>query len=200
MSYYDPRTRSPATSRRPLNRRDDEWIRALLGRLKLCRISTLWLGEDGEAFPFINPTSFVYRPGTHDIVYHSNLAGRLRANTENSARATFEASEIGRFLPSNDPLEFSVQYRSVVAFGVSRLLAGEEARQALYTLCAQVFPHIRPGAEMQPISDEQLARTSVYALQIDRWSGKENWAERAEQTLDWPALPPELLEEPHGKP
>lgn len=194
MSYYDPRTRNPAISRRPLNRRDDAWIRALLARLQLCRISTLWVGEDGEAFPFINPTSFVYRPATHDIVYHSNLAGRLRANTEHSARATFEASEIGRFLPSNDPLEFSVQYRSVVAFGVPRLLEGEEARQALYALCAHVFPQVRPGTEMQPISDEQLARTSVYALGVERWSGKENWTEQAQQTLDWPALPPELLE------
>ena len=84
-----------------------------------------------------------------------------------------------------------MQYRSVVAFGAARLLAGEEARQALYTLCAHIFPQIRPGAEMQPISDEQLARTSVYALAVERWSGKENWAEQAEQTPDWPALPPE---------
>ncbi|TSA85907.1 pyridoxamine 5'-phosphate oxidase family protein [Deinococcus detaillensis] len=196
MTYYDPRARNPATSRRPLNRRDDEWIRDLLGRLQICRISTLWQGEDGEAFPFINPTSFVYRPETHDLIYHSNLAGRLRANTENSQRTTFEASEMGRFLPSNDPLEFSVQYRSVMAFGVSRLLEGEEARRALYTLCAHIFPDVRPGTEMQPISDEQLGRTSVYSLAIERWSGKENWAEQADQTLDWSALPDHLLKPP----
>ncbi|AZI42350.1 pyridoxamine 5'-phosphate oxidase family protein [Deinococcus psychrotolerans] len=196
MTYYDPRARNPATSRRPLNRRDDEWIRDLLGRLQICRISTLWQGEDGEAFPFINPTSFVYRPETHDLIYHSNLAGRLRANTENSQRTTFEASEMGRFLPSNDPLEFSVQYRSVVAFGLSRLLEGEEARRALYRLCAHIFPDIRPGTEMQPISDEQLSRTSVYSLSIERWSGKENWADQADQTLDWPALPEHLLKPP----
>ncbi len=193
MTYYDPRTRNRAVSRRPLNRRGDEWIRALLSRLQICRISTVWTGEDGEAFPFINPTSFVYRPQTHDIIYHSNLAGRLRANTENSARATFEASEMGRFLPSNDPLEFSVQYRSVVAFGAARVLEGEEARQALYSLCAHIFPRVHPGREMQPISDEQLSRTSVYALKVEQWSGKENWAEQADQTPDWPALPAELL-------
>ncbi|AWN24633.1 pyridoxamine 5'-phosphate oxidase family protein [Deinococcus irradiatisoli] len=189
MTYYDPRTRNPALGRRPLNRRDDAWIRDLLARLHLCRISTLWQGEDGEAFPFINPTSFVYRPATHDLVYHSNRAGRLRANTEQVQRAAFEASEMGRFLPSNDPLELSVQYRSVVAFGAVRLLSGEDARQALYDLCAHVFPQLRPGVELQPISDGQLERTSVYALQIEQWSGKENWAEAAEQTPDWPPLP-----------
>ena len=193
MTYYDPRTRDPASSRRLANRRDDAWIRALLARLHFCRIGTLWAGEDGEAFPFINPTSFVYRPERHDIVYHSNIAGRLRANTEHSARATFEASEIGRLLPSNDPLELGVQYRSVVAFGVSKLLEGEEARQALYALCAHVFPKLRPGQEMQPITDEQLSRTSVYSLAVERWSGKENWAEQAEQNANWPALDAALL-------
>ena len=193
MSYYDPRSRNPATSRRPLNRRDDEWIRALLSRLHICRISTLWVGEDGEAFPFINPTSFVYRPETHDIIYHSNIAGRLRANTENAARTTFEASEMGRFLPSNDPLELSVQYRSVVAFGKSRLLNNEEARQALYTLCAHVFPELRPGQEMQEVTGEQLSRTSVYSLAVERWSGKENWEAQALQSADWPALDTGLL-------
>ncbi|WP_420595744.1 pyridoxamine 5'-phosphate oxidase family protein [Deinococcus sp.] len=193
MTYYDPRTRNPATSRRPANRRDDEWIRALLARLHFCRISTLWVGEDGESFPFINPTSFVYRRGTHDIVYHSNIAGRLRANTEKAARATFEASEMGRLLPSNNPLELGVQYRSVVAFGNVRLLEGEEARDALYALCAHVFPELRPGQEMQPITDEQLSRTSVYSLAVERWSGKENWAELAEQSADWPALDAALL-------
>ena len=35
------------------------------------------------------------------------------------------------------------------------------------------------------ITDEELARTSVYAIAIDSWSGKENWAERAEQSGEW---------------
>ena len=176
-----------------MNRRDDEWIRALLSRLSICRIATVWASEDGTLTPFLNPTSFVYRPATHDIIYHANRAGRLRANAEHRERATFEASEMGRFLPSNDPLELGVQYRSVVAFGTVQILEGEAARSALYALCAHVFPALRPGAEMQPISDEQLERTSVYSLGIEQWSGKENWAGKAEQTEDWPALSAELL-------
>jgi uncharacterized protein len=191
--YYDPMTRTPTRSRRPMNRRDDEWIRALLSRLSICRIATVWASEDGTHTPFINPTSFVYRPDTHDIIYHSNRAGRLRANAEHLDRATFEASEIGRFLPSNDPLELGVQYRSVIAFGTVQILDGEAAREALYALCAHAFPTLRPGAELQPITDDQLERTSVYALRIEQWSGKENWAEVAEQSEDWPPLSAELL-------
>ncbi|WP_424949489.1 pyridoxamine 5'-phosphate oxidase family protein [Deinococcus sp.] len=190
MSYYDPALRPPTISRRPGNRRDDAWIRALLTRLQVCRIATRWDDQ-----PFINPTTFVYRPDIHDIVFHSNLAGRIRANAERAGeqdeQVCFEASEFGRLLPSNHPLELSVQYRSVIAFGRVALLEGQAAREALETLCAKMFPALRLGREMQPISDDDLARTSVYSLKVREWSGKENWQERAEQTEEWPPLPEE---------
>ena len=189
--HYDPARRSPTISRRPGNRRDDAWIAALLARLPVCRIATRW-----DDWPFINPTTFVYRPTTHDIVFHSNLAGRLRANAERahdrSEPVCFEASEFGRLLPSNHPLELSMQYRSVIAFGPVTLLEGEAAQQALTALCARMFPTLRLGVEMQPISEDDLARTSVYRLDIREWSGKENWAEIADQSADWPPLPHEI--------
>ena len=195
--YYDPNHRSPSISRRPGNRRSDDWIRALLARVQVCRVATLW-GEQ----PFINPTTFVYRPQTsghitHDIVFHSNLAGRVRANAERAehlgTHVCFEASEIGRLLPSNDPLELSMQYRSVIVFGTVSVLEGEAARRGLSDLSARIFPLLRPGLEMRPISDDDLARTSVHSVAISDWSGKENWQEMAEQTPDWPALPGEAL-------
>ena len=190
--YYDPNHRSPSISRRPGNRRSDAWIVALLARVQVCRVATLWNTQ-----PFINPTTFVYRPEHHDVVLHSNLAGRVRANIERAGergeQVCFEASEIGRLLPSNDPLELSMQYRSVIAFGMVSLLEDEAARQGLTDLSARMFPHLRPGAEMRPISADDLARTSVYSLKVSEWSGKENWQEMADQTPDWPALPGELL-------
>ncbi|WP_019585875.1 pyridoxamine 5'-phosphate oxidase family protein [Deinococcus apachensis] len=191
--FYDPRHRDPSLGRRSQNRRDDEWIRALLLRVPLGRVATVWEDEDGAAFPFVTPLAFAYRPERHDLVYHTNIAGRLRANTERGrpARATFEASEIGSLLPSNDPLELSVQYRSVIVFGTARLLTDpDEAREALTVLSERVFPGLRIGEHTRPISDSDLARTSVYSLRIERWSGKENWAPAAGQTGDWPALTP----------
>ena len=190
--YYDPARRSPSISRRPGNRRDDAWIRALLARVQVCRVATLWGTQ-----PFINPTTFVYRPEHHDVVFHSNLAGRVRANAERAdslgTPICFEASEVGRLLPSNDPLELSMQYRSVIVFGTVSLLEDTAARQGLTDLSARMFPALRQGAEMKPISDDDLARTSVYSIAVSEWSGKENWQEMADQTPDWPALPGELL-------
>ncbi|ADV68088.1 pyridoxamine 5'-phosphate oxidase family protein [Deinococcus maricopensis] len=186
MTYYDPNVRDASLSRRPQNRRDAAWIRALLERVPVCRVATRW-----EDWPFVHPTSFVYRAATHDVIYHSNIAGRLRANTDRHERVCLEASEVGALLPSNDPLELSMQYRSVMVFGTARVLDdADEARAALDALTAKYFPDLRPGQELMPISEAALARTTVYALSVERWSGKENWSAQAVQTSDWPALPP----------
>lgn len=191
--FYNPGQRDMSLSRRPKNRRDDDWIAELLARVPIGRVATLWQSEDGKAFPFITPLAFVYRPEQHDIIYHTNITGRLRANTEQGHAATFEASEIGCLLPSNSPLELSVQYRSVIAFGTAKIISDpEQAKEALTLLSEHIFPGLKIGQETRPIQPSDLARTSVYSLKIERWSGKENWQAAADQEEDWPALPPHL--------
>lgn len=193
MSFYDPRERDPSLSRRPQNRQDDAWIRALLLRGRIARIATVWQQGSGEAWPFITPLAYAYRPEQNDLIYHTNVVGRLRANTEQAHPVTLEVSEIGDFLPSNSPLELTVQYRSVIVFGQAEILQGEAARAALTTLSERVFAGLKVGETTRPISDEDLRRTSVYRLNIQHWSGKENWAEQAIQEEGWPALGPEWL-------
>lgn len=187
-TFYDPRERDPSLSRRPQNRQGDDWIRALLLRGRVARVATVWQGEDGAAWPFITPLAYVYRPEQNDLIYHTNVVGRLRANTAQAHPVTLEVSEIGDFLPSNSPLELTVQYRSVIVFGQAEILQGEDARAALITLSERLFPGLKVGETTRPISDEDLRRTSVYRLSVQHWSGKENWAERAIQEDGWPAL------------
>jgi len=52
----------------------------------------------------------------------------------------------------------------------------------------EYFPKMKAGREYRPITEEELKRTSVYAIKIEAWSGKENWNERADQSGEWPAL------------
>ena len=92
-------------------------------------------------------------------------------------------------LPSNVALEFSLQFRSVIAFGRARLITDpEEARRVLYGLIHKYFPAMTAGKEFREITDKELKRTSVYAIQIEEWSGKENWKDRADQSEEWPPL------------
>jgi len=173
-----------AFQRRPHLTRDDDWIRAFLKEVKVGHIAT---SSDGQ--PFVNPTTFWYDEENHQIVFHSNVAGRVRSNIESNPQVSLEASELGRLLPSNVALEFSLQFRSVVIFGAARLISDPvEARRLLYGLIGKYFPNMRAGKEFREITDKELRATSIYALKIESWSAKENWAERADQSDEWPAL------------
>ena len=173
-----------AFQRRPENQRGEEWIRAFLGSAQVAHVAS---ARDGQ--PFIHPTSFWFDEENHQIVFHSNIAGRLRSNLEADARVCLEVSELGNLLPANTALEFSLQYRSVMVFGRVRVVGEpEEARRLLYGLIGKYFPDMHPGREFRPITDKELRATSVYVLGIEAWSGKENWQDQAEQSDEWPAL------------
>ena len=173
-----------AHQRLPEYRREQAWIRAFLQTARVAHIATTW-----DSQPFVTPTTFWYDQAGERIIFHSNVTGRLRANLERNPRACLEASELGRLLPSNVALEFSLQYRSVMVFGEVAILeeAGEQ-RAALYGLVGKYFPGMAPGEHYRPITERELRRTTVYALAIESWSGKENWHERADQSGEWPAL------------
>lgn len=186
---YDPSVTAPNAQRRPQNALDDAATRALLDQLEIAHIATVW-----DRQPFINPTTFWYDAAAHAIYFHSNVVGRMRANADHSDRVCLEASQFGRFLPSNVALEFSVQYESVVVYGELRIVeALDEKRRVMTSLIAKYFGAMRPGHEYRPITDQELKRTSVYQIAIDSWSGKRNWAEQAEQSDEWAALRREWL-------
>ena len=159
-------------------------MRAFLRVAPIGRVATQWDGQ-----PFVTPSTFWYDEANHRIIFHSNIAGRVRSNLERNPKVCLEASEMGRLLPSNVALEFSLQYRSVMVFGTVRILeSDEEMRAALTGLLEKYFPEMEAGREYRPITEKELKRTSVYELKIESWSGKENWNERADQSDEWPAL------------
>ena len=173
-----------AFQRRPHLTMDDAWIREFLKTAKVGHIAT---SVDGQ--PFINTSTFWYDEAGHQIVFHSNIAGRIRSNIEYNPKVSFEASELGQMLPSNVALEFSLQYRSVVAFGTARVVTDpEEMRRLLYGLIGKYFPALKAGQEYREIDEKELRATSVYVIKIEEWSGKENWAERADQSDEWQPL------------
>ena len=183
-----------AFQRRPENARGEEWIRAFLRTAQVAHIAT---ERDGQ--PFLNPTTFWFDEPNHQIIFHSNIAGRVRSNLEANPRVCLETSELGKFLPSNVALEFSLQFRSVVVFGRVRILQDpEETRRALYGLLSKYFPDRHAGHEFREITDKELRATAVYAIQIEEWSGKENWQEQADQSDEWPSLEEQGIARPGG--
>lgn len=173
-----------AFQRLPEYKREDDWIRAFLHGAKVGHIAT---ARDDQ--PFLNPSTFWFDEENHQIIFHSNITGRVRSSIEKNPKVCLEVSELGKFLPSNVALEFSLQYRSVIVFGTARILTDpDESRRVLYQLIHKYFPAMTAGKEYREITDKELRSTSVYAIQIESWSGKENWKDRADQSDEWPPL------------
>jgi len=173
-----------AHQRLPDYARDDDWIRDFLRRGQIAHIASRWDDQ-----PFVTPSTYFFDEAGHRLIFHSNLAGRVRSNLERHPEVCAEVSELGKRLPSNVALEFSLQFRSAVVFGKARLIEDEdEKRQVLHKLIAKYFGGMELGTDYRPATEKELKRTSVYEIQIESWSGKENWKDRADQSDEWPAL------------
>ena len=151
---------------------DEAWIKTLLHRAPFGVVATV----EGEQ-PFTNTNLFVYDEPAHAIYMHTAKVGRTRTNVEAQEKVCFTTFEMGRFLPTWEALEFSVEYSGVVCFGTAGMIEEDEtARRALQMLLTKYAPHLKPGTDYRPPIDEELRRTSVYRIQIDLWSGKRETA------------------------
>jgi len=147
---------------------DEAWIKDFLHRAAVGMLATV---HDEQ--PFINSNLYVYDEARHCIYTHTARVGRTRANAEQHQKVCFSIMEMGRLLPAEEALEFSVEYAGVVVFGDIQVVEDpREAKEALQILLDKYAPHLKPGEDYRPPIDEELARTSVFRIDIREWSGK----------------------------
>ncbi len=152
---------------------DQAWIVDLLQRAPLGFLATVHEGQ-----PFINGNLFVYDKADHAIYMHTGRKGRTRANVEAEGQVCFTVTEMKRLLPAPVALEFSVEYNSVVIFGRACVVQDEAAAtRILQMILDKYFAHLRPGDDYRPPIPEELKRTSVFAIDIEDWTGKQKQVE-----------------------
>lgn len=174
MTATEPTSRTDRSARAAVRRRDravddDAWIRALLRRAPVGSLAS----ADSDGQPFLNMNLFVYDEAHQVIYFHTARLGRTRSTIEENERVCFGVMEMGRLLPAETALEFSVEYSGAVIFGVGTVVHdAAEAQYALQLLLDKYAPHLRPGRDYRPITPEEQLRTSVYRVRIEEWSGK----------------------------
>ena len=179
MSGPTPENRSEDVRYAPRAVDDDEWIERFLVEEPR---GVLGLVDDGE--PYLVNQLFVYAPEERAAFLHGAHTGRTRSIVEaaGDAPACLTASRMGRLLPAEMPVDFDVEYASVVAYGSLSLVEGSEAkRSALERILAAFAPQLEAGEDYEPIAESSIERTSVYRLDVDGWSAKRN-----EQPEDFP--------------
>lgn len=175
----------PVTQVRRLDRAlvEAEWVEQLLALAPVGYLATVWEGQ-----PMLHSNYFWYDTGR--VYWHTAGVGRLRAmfdadDGRGAARGCFTVAEFGRILPAGTPLDFSTEYASVVLYGPVRVVTdATEKRHALDGLMAKYAPHLIPGTDYAIMPDADIARTSVYALDVEQHVGKHNV-----KPHDYPAYP-----------
>ena len=149
-----------------------------------------------EGAPHLNTNLFVHLREPDRIYVHTARTGALadavRAAGTDGLAASFAVATMGRLLPADEALEFSVEYAGVTATGtLHEVLDPDEASEALQELLDRYAPHLRPGRDYREVVPEELARTAVYRLDVRDWSGKQKAVEGHEGafTLDTPVPP-----------
>jgi len=147
---------------------DQEQLHALLERGNFFALAT---SVDDQ--PYQHVSLYWFDPASGRIYFHTARNGRTRSNIEANPRVSISVAEMGRLLPADTALDFSVEYASVIAFGRARVVdEQDEARYGLQGLLDKYFPDLRPGEHYRPITDDELKRTTVFALDIESMSGK----------------------------
>lgn len=156
---------------------EDDWIRSALRRAPWGFLATV---SDGQ--PFLNSNLFVYDEDRHAIWMHTARLGRTRTNLDGDDRVCFAVATMGRMLPADEALEFSVEYAGVTVFGRGHVVEDPTEKElGLQLLLDRYAPHLRPGRDYRPIVPEELKRTAVYRIDIEAWSGK-----RKQEDPDFP--------------
>ncbi len=188
---YDLESRPANQGRRRDRVQSDEWIKDFINRAPFGYFATRWDDQ-----PFVHPMTYWYDEEQHCIYMHGAMIGRRDANTKRHEKIAFCASEMGKLLPSNRALNFSAQFKSVMAFGhVIEVTTRDEQKHCFYGLIKKYFSEMELNKDFSPIIEEDLKRTRAYRINIESWSGKVNWKDMTDMNPDFPELDDKWLKD-----
>ncbi len=144
---------------------DRETIDAILDEALICHVA--WVATDGA--PRIIPTIHV-RDG--DVLYiHGSEASRTLRGLRTGIECCVETTLIdGLVLARSTPMH-SLNYRSVVVFGVAREITDPDEKDRAQRALVE---HVIPGrtAEVRMPTDKELKETTILALSLSEASAK----------------------------
>lgn len=158
----------------------DERARETLAGGFCGRLGTV--GPDG--WPYVVPLLYVWLDG-QVWLHNARAPGHLRRNVDHEPRVCFEVDEAGDvFAYGRFECDTSVAYRSVVAFGILRVVESAAARARFFAELMRKYGD--PAWERPRKFFPRLGEITLYVLTIERLTGKETPLPDVAQR--WPAL------------
>jgi nitroimidazol reductase NimA-like FMN-containing flavoprotein (pyridoxamine 5'-phosphate oxidase superfamily) len=144
---------------------DRDTIDAVLDEALICHLA--WVTDTGE--PRVIPTIHV-RSG--DLVYvHGSQASRTLRALRPGRPVCVEATLIDGLVLARSTTNHSMNYRSVVVFGIPREVTEPEERDRAQLALVE---HVVPGrtADVRMPTDKEMRETAIFAIGLDEASAK----------------------------
>lgn len=119
-------------------------------------------GDDG--YPYAVPVNYVWKDGK--IYFHGAKAGHKFDAMARNEMVSFCVIARDQVVPD----EFADYYKSAIAFGRVRLLAGDEALRAVYDLGYKYNP---APAKVQAEVAKDAAHAACFEITVDHLTGKQ---------------------------
>lgn len=122
---------------------------------------------DGQ--PFVIPTLFGREGNT--LYLHGSAASRMMRQLETGIPVCVTVTLVDGLVLARSAFHHSMNYRSVVAFGVAKKIAGDEAKCHALRV---ISDHLIRGRweDVRPPAPQELKGTTVLAMEMDEASAK----------------------------
>jgi nitroimidazol reductase NimA-like FMN-containing flavoprotein (pyridoxamine 5'-phosphate oxidase superfamily) len=139
------------------------------------------VGPDGA--PYVCPLLYVWLEG-RVWLHNTSAPGHLQSNVRHEPRVCFEVALPGTVFPyGRFQCDTAIAYRSVVVFGRVAIGDDRDAKAAFFD--ALMDKYFRNDPDRPDGFYPRLDAVTVYALTVDRMTGKETALPATE--LQWPA-------------
>lgn len=137
---------------------DINMLDAILKKADLCRIALI----DNRGYPYIIPMFFGYSlgEGALELYFRCEEKGKKFDLLKRNNNAGFEIENIGAFIPSDNPAEFTAEYQCITGAGVIENVTGIEKITGLNLIMKK---YISPESE-HIISEQTLNSLAVLKL------------------------------------
>ncbi len=165
-----PRIDFPPTAHTRIKRQherahyDRETVHAILDAGLLCHVGYV---IDGQ--PYVTPTCY-WRQG-EQVYWHGSSASRMLRHQEQGVPVCFTVSLLDGLVLARSGYHSSINYRSVMAYGVAEKVTDE----AEILAALEVFQErLTPGrwAELRPVNEQELKATTMMSLELTEVAAK----------------------------
>ncbi len=143
---------------------DRETVHAILDAGLLCHVGYV---IDGQ--PYVTPTCY-WRTGDR-VYWHGSSASKMLRRLEDGVPVCFTVALLDGLVLARSGFHSSIDYRSVMAFGVAEKVEGEARILAALEAFSE---RLVPGrwAEQRPPNDQEIKATTVMALDLTEVAAK----------------------------